>query len=69
MLGNEWREHRDKNDEVYMAFKRADDRQIFFKKHKMEICEKYPHLSDKDVNMALEKMYEKYNEKTNNLTK
>lgn len=65
MLADEWREHRDNKDEVYMEFKRADDRQVFFKKHKMEICEKYPHLSDKEVDMALEKMYEKYTEKVN----
>lgn len=65
MLADEWREHRDKNDEVYMKFKRADDRQVFFKKHKTEICEKYPHLSDEEVDMALQKMYEKYTQKLN----
>ena len=53
-------EHRDNNDEVYMEFKRADDKQVFFKKHKTEICEKHPHLSDNEVDMILEKMYEKY---------
>ena len=60
MLADEWREHRDNNDEVYMEFKRADDKQVFFKKHKTEICEKHPHLSDNEVDMILEKMYEKY---------
>lgn len=60
MIASEWREHRDNNDEVYIEFKRADDRQVFFKKHKMEICEKYPFLSPKDVDMTVEKMYEKY---------
>jgi hypothetical protein len=62
MLANEWREHRDNNDEVYIQFKTADNKQVFFKKHKMEICEKYPHLTDKDVDTTLEKMYDKYSE-------
>jgi hypothetical protein len=58
MLASEWREHRDKKDDVYMEFKRADDKQVFFMKHKTEICEKYTHLTDKEVDMALEKMYD-----------
>jgi hypothetical protein len=60
MLAEEWREHRNKKDEIYMEFKNADNKQVFFKKHKLEICERYPRLSEKEVNTTLEKMYSKY---------
>lgn len=60
MIAKEWREHRDNNDEVYLEFKRADDRQVFLAKHRIEISDRYPHLSERDVNLTLEKMYERY---------
>jgi hypothetical protein len=63
MLANEWREHRDKKDDVYMQFKEADRKQVFLKTYKNEICERYPHLSDHEVNTTLDKMYEKYTKK------
>lgn len=59
MLAKEWREHRDNKDDVYIQFKKEDEKQVFFNKHRTEICEKYPHLSDTEINIALQKMYHK----------
>jgi hypothetical protein len=63
MLAAEWRHHRDNKDDVYLEFKKADDKQVFFNKHKMEICEKYPQLTHEEVEITLEKMYQRYNNK------
>jgi hypothetical protein len=62
MLAEEWRIHRDNKDDVYLEFKKEDNKQVFFKKHRLEICEKYPHLSDKEVDLTVEKMFGKMNE-------
>lgn len=60
LLGKEWREHRDKNDEVYKKYKLQDMRQVFHAKHYEEIQTKYPHFSPEDVLKIIEKMFEKY---------
>lgn len=59
MMASEWREHRDAHDEVYLKYKNIDDKQVFFKTHKPELNEKYPHLSNDEINLALDKMYVK----------
>jgi hypothetical protein len=59
MIAKEWREHRDKKDDVYMQFKKEDEKQVFFNKHRMEICDKYPHLTNTEINIALQKMYDR----------
>lgn len=59
LLAEEWRQHRDENDDVYQKYRTVDEKQVFFKKHKNEIGERYPRFTSNEVSIVLEKMFEK----------
>jgi Fe-S-cluster formation regulator IscX/YfhJ len=58
LLAEEWRQHRDLNDDIYQKYKKNDAKQVFFKTHKSEMCEKYPQFTSNEINKVLEKMFE-----------
>jgi len=60
LLGEEWRKHRDSNDEIYEKYKTQDVQQLFYKKHFQELQIKYPHFTPEDILKVVEKMFEKY---------
>jgi len=59
LLATEWREHRDNNDTIYKKYKLLDTKQVFMKKHETEIQQNYPHLTEENVNLVLEKMFDR----------
>lgn len=59
MLAEEWRQHRDNDNEIYRKYKTIDEKQVFLKKHKNEIRQKYPQFKANEINVVLEKMFEK----------
>lgn len=71
MLAKEWREHKrlaeedktlDKtsDENVYNKYKNMYQKMVFFDKHKHVVKESYPELDEKDLQLALEKLYIKY---------
>lgn len=60
LLGEEWRKHRDANDDVYEKYTTQDLKQVFCKKQTLEIQRKYAHFTPEVVQNIVEKMFEKY---------
>jgi hypothetical protein len=63
MLASEWREHRDKNTDVYKMYKELDAKQVFFEKNRHVLVASYPTLSEEAIRRTLDKTYEKLKEK------
>lgn len=62
LLAKEWRDHRDKQDEVYKKYKLKDKKQVFLKSHWEGIKLKYPNLSENEITKLLDKMFKLENE-------
>jgi hypothetical protein len=63
MLAREWRAHRDANDGIYLFYKNLDARLKFFNDNRSVINKQYPELSPYEVEIILEKLFVKYNER------
>ncbi len=61
LLGQEWREHKAANDEVYNKFKSMYAQQVFFKRHRHAFEAKYPHFTHDEITKLLTKIYENSN--------
>lgn len=59
LMAEEWRAHRDANDEVFIKYKTMYDRQAFFDNHRDNMTERYPHFSSDEINRLLERMFQK----------
>ena len=58
LLAEEWRSHKEANDDVYKHYKRMDAKQVFFSEHKPELEQKYPQLGSEEIHTLLVKMYD-----------
>lgn len=63
MLAREWRIHRDANDDIYKFYKDLDTRLKFFNENRSVINKQYPILSPAQVEIILEKLFVKYNDR------
>lgn len=59
MLATEWRTHRDAKDATYNKYKEMDTKQVFLEKNRHILTENYPTLSEEEIQLALEKIYQK----------
>jgi hypothetical protein len=60
ILAEQWRKHKQDTDDVYKYYKEKDKRQAFYLNNEIKLREKYPTLSDEEINVLIAKMYEKY---------
>lgn len=59
LLASNWRQHKEKDDEVYQYYKKLDHRQVFCKQAREKISEKYSHLPGEEIDVLVEMMYSK----------
>jgi len=59
MLATEWRIHRDNKDATYLRYKEQDAKQVFFEKNKHILTTNYPTLSEEEIQLTLDKTYQK----------
>lgn len=64
LLAEEWRQHRDLNDNIFKKYKKYDAKQVFFQKHKNELCEKYPHFTSNEISKVLDRMFDRMFDRT-----
>lgn len=65
ILAKRWRQHKTNNDEIYLYYVELNKKQVFTDNALPILREKYPTLSNEDMDILASKMYEK--SKTKNI--